>query len=47
MTEEKRQSLQQISKILCRAYNLLLEKKEVVFELQDVHTVGIMKDYKR
>ena len=36
MTEEKRQSLHPISEILCRIYNLLYEKKEVFFVLQDI-----------
>lgn len=35
MTEEKKQSLQPISRILCRVYNILYEKGEVSFPLQD------------
>jgi len=35
MTEERKKSLHPISKILCKIYNTLYEKKEVYFELQD------------
>ena len=35
MTEEKKQSLQPISRALCVAYNLLIQRGEVSFELQD------------
>ena len=35
MTEEKKQSLQPISRALCEVYNFLYEQKEVSFELQD------------
>lgn len=37
MTEEKKQSLQEISKKLCEAYNTLYLNHEVSFELGDVH----------
>ena|SRR3989344_924918 len=37
MTEEKKQSLHPISRILCAAYNVLHKKGEVYFELQDEH----------
>jgi len=35
MTEEKKQSLHEISKALCEVYNLLLERREVGFPLTD------------
>lgn len=35
MTEEKKQSLQSTSKLLCEAYNQLVEKKEVSFGIED------------
>lgn len=37
MTEEKRQSLHPISRTLCEAYNVLFQKKETFFVLQDEH----------
>ena len=37
MTEEKKQSLQATSRILCEAYNLLLAKGEVLFPIEDSH----------
>ncbi len=37
MTEEKKQSLQPISRNLCEVYNLLYARGEVVFPLQDIH----------
>lgn len=37
MTEEKKQSLQATSRILCEAYNLLLSKGEVLFPIEDSH----------
>lgn len=37
MTEEKKQSLHPISRNLCRAYNLLQQKGEVLFSLEDIH----------
>lgn len=37
MTEEKKQSLQSTSRLLCEAYNTLLQNGEVSFEIQDEH----------
>ena len=37
MTEEKKQSLQLISRILCTLYDNLYSNKEVFFILQDIH----------
>ena len=37
MTEEKKQSLQLISRLLCDIYNTLYDTKEVSFLLQDEH----------
>ncbi len=37
MTEEKKQSLHEISNILCAAYNLLYAQKEVFFPLEEEH----------
>jgi prophage maintenance system killer protein len=36
MTEEKRQSLHEVSHLLCKAYNQLVETGQVIFALHDV-----------